>query len=164
MKKEKEKQLYEGVAEWLASHLQARNPRARVSAHDTHSIELSDFLRRERLHHYFENSEANEIQVDVTGIVQQRDLVRLAFVECKAGPITLRDVGQLLGYSLVARPEWSFLLSPEGLSDHLSNLLLAFGRQDILTYGKNKHIRIATWNRNRREMDASSLVPKGSHI
>jgi len=76
----------------------------------------------------------------------------------------LRDVGQLLGYSLVARPEWSLLISPAGLSDRLNTLLVTYGRQDILGYARNRAIRLATWNTARREIEASSLIPKGSHI
>ena len=90
--------------------------------------------------------------------------MKLAFVECKMGPITLGDVGQLLGYSLVARPEWSYLVSPEGMSGRLSTLLLTYGRQDVLSYGRDRHIRIARWNIDRNEIDLATLVPKGTHI
>lgn len=159
----KESDLYPRVAHWLARHLQGKYPRAKVSAHDTHRSELASFLRKEKLHRHFKNSEAYEIQVDVTGVVEGRDFVKLAFVECKVGEITLRDVGQLLGYSLVARPDWSYLVSPEGLSDRLSMLLATYGRQDILVYGKGQHIRIAVWNSGRGEIDLATLVPKGSH-
>ncbi len=90
-------------------------------------------------------------------------MLALAFVECKVAPITLRDVGQLLGYSLVARPLLSFLVSPSGLSDRLATLLLTFGRHDVLTYGRNRMIRLAVWDTARREIDLSTLVPRGSH-
>jgi hypothetical protein len=164
MRRARESELYAEVAAWLARHLKAKHPKARVAAYDTHSVDLSRFLRSENLHERFEDCDAYEIQVDVTGVVETRDSIMLAFVECKVGPITLRDVGQLLGYSLVARPEWSYLLSPQGLSERLSMLLLTFGRQDILFYGKNKHIRIAVWNSDRGEINLPTLVPKGSHI
>ena len=156
--------LYPEVASWLDRYLRGRYPKATVAAHDTHSMELSAFLRRENLHAPFKDYDAYEIQVDVTGIVKTPDSIRLAFVECKIGPITLRDVGQLLGYSLVARPEWSYLLSPAGLSDRLNTLLVTFGRQDVLNYARNRAIRLATWNVGRREVDLSTLIPKGSHI
>jgi hypothetical protein len=164
MRREPETELYPEVARWLRLLLKGRHPKATVSAHDTHSMELSAFLRREGLHARFKDYDAFEIQVDITGVVQTHDSVRLAFVECKVGQITLRDVGQLLGYSLVARPEWSYLLSPAGLSDRLNTLLVTFGRQDVLTYSKNRAIRLGRWNVGRGEMDLSSLVPRGSHI
>lgn len=164
MRRDPESTLYPHVANWLSHYLRDRFRKAEVTAHDTHKIELAAFLRREGLHNFVKGYDAYEIQVDVTGVVRNRDSVRFAFVECKAGPITLRDVGQLLGYSLVARPEWSFLLSPAGLSDRLSSLLVTYGRQDILNYAKNHQIRLATWHSERREVDVSTLIPKGSHI
>lgn len=163
MKKSKEGDLYPQVAEWLRGYLKGRHPRARISAYDTHKTELSNFLRTHGLHKHFPDFSAYEIQVDVTAVVERKNTVDLAFVECKMGAITLRDVGQLLGYSLVARPELSFLLSPKGLSDRLATLLLTFGRQDILGYGENRMIRLAAWDLLRREINLSSLVPKGSH-
>ena len=159
-----ESDLYHGVAEWLAFHLQSKHPRAKVAAYDTHKTELSAFLKRKNLGSRFKDCDAYEIQVDVTGIVEGRNFVRLAFIECKLGPITLRDVGQLLGYSLVAKPEWAYLLSPQGISDRLSMLLVTYGRQDVLSYGENKHIRIATWNTERGEIDYPTLVPRGDHV
>lgn len=99
----------------------------------------------------------------MTGIVKTQASVRLAFVECKIGPITLRDLGQLLGYSLVANPEWSYLVSPAGLSECLNRLLVTYGRQDILNYGKNRHMRLATWNTGRGELDIPTTVPRGDH-
>lgn len=57
---------------------------------------------------------AYEIQVDVTVIIRLRKSVSFAFVECKVLPVTRRDVGQFLGYSLVARPQRSYLFSPLG--------------------------------------------------
>lgn len=104
------------------------------------------------------------IHRDVTGVVRTDTSLRFAFVECKTAPITLRDVGQLLGYSLVAKPDWAFLLSPEGLSSRLNTLLVTYGRQDILTYASNRAIRLASWDTRRSEIDSSTLIPKGSHV
>jgi hypothetical protein len=164
MRKRLEDELYPGVATWLALHLRGKFPRADVNTYDTHSVDLRTVLRQRGLHGRFQDSDAYEIQVDVTGVVQDKDKVRLAFVECKVGPITLGDVGQMLGYCLVALPEWSYLISPAGLSDRLSKLLITYGRYDILSYGKGNHIRIAQWNMGRNEIDVSSLVPRGTHI
>ena len=160
---QRERELYLGVAGWLAGFLKGIHPRAKVTAHDTHSINLSAFLHDNDLHDRFEDCDSHEIQVDVTGIVRGRTWIKLAFVECKIGFITLRDVGQLLGYSLVAKPEWSYLVSPKGMSARLQSLLVSFGRQDILSYSPEKHIRIAAWNSARSEIELGSLIPRGSH-
>jgi hypothetical protein len=156
--------LYPRVSEWLARSLRGRHPRAEVAAFDTHSTDLAAFLRKEGLHSLFSDCDAYEIQVDVTGIVKTQKTISLAFIECKIGPITLRDVGQLLGYSLVARPEWSFLVSPKGLSGCLHSLLVTYGRQDILQYGRNRSMRLATWNVDRAELDPQTVLPRGHHF
>jgi hypothetical protein len=156
--------LYPQVSKWLERSLRDRHPRADVAAYDTHSMVLSALLRREGLHSLFKDCDAYEIQVDVTAIVKTSKSIKLAFVECKIGPITLRDVGQLLGYSLVARPEWSFLISPAGLSACLHSLLITYGRQDLLNYGRNQFMRLATWNMDRAELDLPTLIPPGSHF
>lgn len=100
--------------------------------------------------------------MDVTGLIKKTNSLQLAFVECKVGPITLRDVGQLLGYSLVARPTLSFLISPRGLTDRLATLLLTFGRTDILNYSNGCAICLAVWDIQRHEADLSGIVPRGS--
>jgi hypothetical protein len=164
MKNRLESELYPSVASWLSGHLRDKFPKATVTTHDTHSSDLSAFLRRRSLQSKFSDCDAYEIQVDVTGLVEADDFVKLAFVECKLGPVTLGDVGQLLGYSLVARPEWAYLISPAGMSDRLSALLVTYGRQDVLSYGGNKHIRVARWNIDRKEIDLATLIPKGMHI
>lgn len=106
---------------------------------------------------------AYEIQVDVTVIIRLRKSVGLAFVECKVLPVTRRDVGQFLGYSLVARPQRSYLFSPLGLTDRLRNLLVTLGRQDILRYAPDRSIVIGTWNTERKELDLQTVVPRGSY-
>jgi hypothetical protein len=164
MRNRLESELYPRVAGWLDAHLRGKFPKATVTTHDTHSADLCAFLRRKSLQSKFRDCDAYEIQVDVTGVVEGDNFVKLAFVECKMGPVTLGDVGQLLGYSLVARPEWSYLISPAGMSGRLSPLLMTYGRQDVLSYGRNKHIRIARWNVDRNEIDLATLVPKGTHV
>lgn len=164
MRLESEAVLYKPVAEWLQSYLAGSLRRCEVMAHDTHSTDLSTFLRAQTLQKWFPDWSAYEIKVDVTAVIRSKKSVSLAFAECKKGPITLRDVGQLLGYSLVARPTFSVLVSPEGLSERLSSLLLTFGRQDVLAYGDNRSIRLAQWNLLRREVNLATLLPPGSHF
>jgi hypothetical protein len=133
-----------------------------VRTYDTHSLQLLNLVVSEGVQTLFPDYPAYDIKVDVTGLVLSRSGAKFAFVECKIGPITLRDVGQLLGYSLVAQPEISILLSPCGLTDWLSTLLVTLGRTDILTYG-NRSLRLATWDMERKEIEAASVVPRGAH-
>lgn len=85
----------------------------------------------------------------------------LAFVECKLDKISLRDLSQLLGYSRVAIPVASIIISPEGISDAINLLFNIHRRNDILSYGDKGGIRIARWDENKRDINMHTLIPKG---
>lgn len=88
----------------------------------------------------------------------------MGFIECKLGRITLRDLSQLLGYSKVALPLYSIILSPKGISRSLNLLFDIARRNDILYYSTDSYIIIGKWNEKRKELDLSSIIPKGSRI
>ena len=158
-----EKDLYPLVKKWLRKFLKDRHRRSKVETYDTHNVSVSKFLLDKKLQTYFTELSAYDIKVDVTGIIISKKAAKLAFVECKIKPITLKDVGQILGYSRVANPAYSFIVSPKGLSSPLSILLRTFGRYDVLAYQDNKKIRIAKWNLNRMEIEYNSLLPPGEY-
>ena len=160
---DREEELYPSVIEWLRKFLKGRHRNSNVEAYDTHKINLSKFLQNNELQQYFPEFSAFDIKVDITGIIKTKKFVKLAFVECKIDPITLKDVGQILGYSKVVNPDYSFIISPKGLSSPLSVLLGTFGRYDLLEYG-NKQIRVAKWNLDRMEIDSSTILPPGEHF
>jgi len=74
----------------------------------------------------------------------------LGLVECKLGRINLRDLSQLLGYSRVALPLYSIILSPRGISQSLNLLFNIARRNDILYYSPDRHIFIAKWVEGKR--------------
>jgi len=159
----REEELYPYVIEWLRKFLKGRHRNSDVDVYDTHKINLSKFLQNNELQNYFPEFSAFDIKVDITGIIKSKKSVKLAFVECKTDPITLKDVGQILGYSKVANPDYSFIISPSGLSSPLSVLLQTFGRYDLLEYSSRK-IRIAKWNLERMEIDSNTILPPGEHF
>ena len=72
-------------------------------------------------------------------------------MECKNTNLTLAHLSQILGYSRVTRPLYSFLISPTGPSQALKSLLLDYQRRDILEYhwpkGKRpRKIIVAQWD------------------
>jgi len=157
----KEQDLYADVSVWLKRRLESLFPRSEVRVFDTSRFKLSSFLEREGLQKAFAGSEAFEIEVDVTGVLRYRNKMEMAFVECKTGPITLKDVGQILGYSRVASPALSVILSPAGLSNSVDLLLTAYNRMDLLEYGGGRRIKIGTWDAARRQLDPASIIPPG---
>lgn len=157
----REQELYPLLSKWLNRFLRGRHGKAEINVFDSSKTKLSNLLFRQHLTRYFPYYNAFDIQVDITGIVEKKNAALLAFVECKANDITLRDVGQIWGYSKVASPEYSFLISPTGPSESLLYLLKTFGRYDLLEYRKNKRIIIANRDIQRKDLDYGSVLPPG---
>ena len=84
----------------------------------------------------------------------------LAFVECKLKSISLKDVSQIIGYSKVAKPVLSLIISPQGIK-YLNKLINIYRRYDILTYQDDLKVRIAKWNKSTKDIDVSTLLPHG---
>jgi len=156
-----ETQMYPDVEKWMKKRLEAKYRRLPIDVYDTHTKYLSDFLEEKGLHVHFPDYPSYEIKVDVLGVIQGRDNIELAFVECKLNRITLRDVSQLLGYSKVAQPVHSILLSARGLNTSVTYLFDTFRRYDVLRYNDNKRMRIGAWNKTRLDIDPTSIIPRG---
>lgn len=156
-----ESYMYEPVRGWWERFLQERHKRSQVSVYDTSKTVLYRFVQGHHLEASFPDYLTYEVEVDITGVIITRGKAKLALVECKLRPITLRDVGQMLGYSKVTRPLYSLIISPRGLSDSLIRLLKNFQRFDVLDYGNGQRIRLATWSPQRQETLSESLLPPG---
>lgn len=157
-----EAQLYEPVCTWLKQTLSQKYKRMNVRVFDSHKIKLSRLINDLRLQSLFPQYNAWDVKVDVTGVISSKNKGHLALVECKTKALTLRDVGQLLGYSIVVDPILSILTSPGSPTEPLITLLKDYGRLDVLQYGPAKrHIRIAKWDSTRREIVPASVLPAG---
>lgn len=95
----------------------------------------------------------------LTGVILLNDKAELAFVECKLSKITLKDVSQLLGYSKVACPVHSFIISPKGMSNAVSYLLQTLRRYDILAYSENRKIRVGSWDESKGDIIRPMIPP-----
>ena len=156
-----EKAMYPDVVMWLKRALHGMRPGADVKTYDTSAVALRRFLEAHGLQELFPQYQSYDIRVDVTGVVRTRQDASLAFVECKVKPITLRDLSQLLGYSRVARPIYSIIISPAGIGGAVSYLLKTCNRLDVLDYGPGRRLKLATWDAGRREISIPSIVPPG---
>jgi hypothetical protein len=155
--------MYPEVCTWLQGALKARFPRSKVKIADTSRVTLSRYLEQEGLEDLFPDYQTFEINVDVTGIVKNKK-PRLTFVECKLTTLTLRDIGQLLGYSQVAKPAYSILISPVGISAALNLLLNVHRRYDVLEYAGGQRLKVGIWDPVRKTVDPASLIPPGEHL
>lgn len=128
---------------------------------------LNRFVERHGLLHYFDAHiwQTYEIQVDIVGFIVSEKRKGLALVECKLGVASLLDFCQLLGYSRVAGPLLSFLISPQGISSTLKTLLLDYARDDLLEYHRApgeqpRKIVLAKWDNMAKQVEVASILPK----
>jgi hypothetical protein len=160
----REEQMYHDVCGWLKGFLESRYKGSSIDVENTSKKVLSKWLVEKGYHRYFKDYQTYEIQVDVSGLIKKTESAQLAFVECKLSRITLRDLSQLLGYSKVAIPSFSVIVSPKGISRSMNSLFNISRRNDVLYYSSEKHIIIGRWDETRQEIDSSSIIPKGSRL
>lgn len=157
----KEEYLYPQVCRWLEERLASEFPRCRVVAKDTHRTSLRLVIPRLGLSAQLPEYPVWDFKVDVAAFIVSADDARVVFVECKKGMASLQDLSQLLGYSRVAMPFLSFLVSPNGPSDILRDLIVGFGRGDVLEYAPNQSIAILTWDVRRGRPNPQATIPIG---
>jgi hypothetical protein len=153
--------LQNDVAVWLKTRLGALFPKCNCEVRGTSKVKLSGLLYEMGLQDSFPASEALDFRVDLTGILHQNEKVALVFVNCQTGPISIKDIGPMLEYSVAARPLLAAIISPAGMSSSLHLLLSAYNRVDLLDYGDGNRIKIGTWDVGRKQVDPASVIPPG---
>lgn len=153
--------MYPDVKEWFYNFLKEKFPKRNVKVFDTSKQKLSDFIIQHNLTKHFPEFKSYEIKIDILGILSIKNKFALSFVECKLNRINLLHISQLLGYSKVARPEISFIISPKGISSSLNLLFNVYRRYDVLKYCKNRYIIIARWDPFKKDIDYHSIIPPG---
>jgi len=151
--------LYPSMLNWLQTYLENKHPKATIKTYDVHAVDLSDFIQRNNYTKFFPEYATYKIRVDLLGVIIENDKCKLVFVEVKDTPLSLINLSQLLGYCKILRPEFAYLISPQGLSRPLSQLLVHFNRLDILEFDKNKFARVAKWNPTRNAIENDSIIP-----
>jgi hypothetical protein len=164
MRINQENEMYEPVRVWLEGFLKSRHPRAITRVFNSSTTKLTKLIEN---HNLMKNLPGEwhswDIQVDIAGFSITKRKTVLAFVECKINTITLKDLSQLIGYTKVANPSYSFIISPQGPSDSLRVLLSTYGRLDVLEYDARmgelpKSIVVARWDFAAETIDLSTLI------
>lgn len=127
---------------------------------DTSRVTLGSFLEQKGLTELFPDYQTYEINVDITGVIRGKK-PRLVFVECKLTTLKLRDVSQLLGYSKVANPTCSIIISPAGMSKALGLLLKVYRRYDLLEYAQDQRLKVGEWDTTRKTVNPVTIIPPG---
>lgn len=146
-----EQELYRPIASWLKGFLNRHYRNAQnVIVEDTSRSTVAAFLAKHDLLKWKPEGKIFDIKVDITGAVllpsrRQRNL-KLAIIEVKSRAVNLRSFSQVLGYAKVVHPSHAFIISPQGWSSSLHQLVQDFHRMDVLEYAKDQYIIVAKWD------------------
>lgn len=164
MRYKSEKEMYPEVCCWLKGFLTSRFQSADVEVYDLSSSPLSRFLKTYPKGRFPAEWVTWDIRVDVVGFVHHsQEFTSLVFVECKNTGLTLAHLSQLLGYSRIAQPLYSFLVSSVGLSSTLVSLLESYRRYDVLEYHwqegtRPRQLILTRWDRSTRNLDRHTMI------
>lgn len=156
----REEDLYTDIERWLRTYLKGKYFGYLVrTTHTSSRLNLEIILRNFGVDPSL--AIGLSIKVDIVGIITLNGQHKLVFVEVKNKELTLKDLGQLWGYSQLMDPAESFLISSKGIGG-LSKLLNVLRRTDILKYGisGSKYMQIAKWDGDRKSIDYQTLIPK----
>lgn len=135
-----EQQLYEPLSKYYQEYLNKKYS-TESKVHDTSAYYLDKFIIQNDLYEEFDFCNEYKIKPDIVGFL--RGFNQLAFMEVKANELVLQDLGQLLGYCLVANPIEAILVAPKQPSLSLIKILKT--NSNLLEYSAGKRIEIATW-------------------
>jgi len=159
MSLKKEKDLYPKIRKWLEDLLKSYYPKKTVYSFDTSTIYLSKFIQDKNWISYRSDYATYQIKIDILGIIIKKENLDLVFVEVKNTKISLKDISQLIGYSRVAKPLHSLIVSPKWVSDPVKILFDIYRRFDILKYNDNKYIKIGKWDVDKDDLDYNFIYP-----
>ena len=161
--------IYPDIMAWLGRVLGRKFPKATVDVRDTRGSSLNHYIRGHGLQNYFHSQiwQTFEIRVDITAFLVYKGQPGLVFLQHKVVPITFFHISQLLGYSRVALPLSSYLVSSTGIGSSVQSLITKYDRSDILEYQWEKgqlprKIIIAKWDYSSKSIDSNSVLPPGS--
>lgn len=153
-------EMYPDIIEWLKNNLEQKFGREakKIIVLDTHDSDLLNFIMKLNYQKFFPEFSTYKIRQDITGFIEYEDKVELVFVECKNTSLSLINLSQLIGYSCIALPLYSILLSPQGMGLTLSKLLKSYNRLDILEFRPKRMIQIIKWDKSKQDIDYMNSI------
>lgn len=155
-----ERDLYPAMCQWLTNHLKDKYKGAEIIVRDTSLLNLDTVLDQIGVLDQYPDVIGIGMQIDVLGVVINKGIAKLFFIEAKKTFLTTHDLGQILIYSLICNPEKAFLFSSAGVGS-LDKLLRE--REDITKYSQEKRmkiIQVAKWDITRNAPDEATMHPK----
>ena len=160
---ESEEKLYPEIRGWLSSYLNEKYGGSKWSvlvSEDSHKHFIEDALKRMGVSKglYLRL----RIKVDIVALLRKGAREELVLMEVKLPPTSLKDLGQLWGYTQLLNPLESFLVSPNGTGT-LNELYHVMNRDDLFIYGLKGERRmvVGRWDTVRKTLDQSTIIPNG---
>lgn len=141
-----EADTYPILDEWLNGKLTEENQQSEIV---TLIVATSTLSNLPTIQHDLELTslvEKLEIRPDVVGFV---DGSKMSFIESKIEPLSLSNLGQLLGYCMIANPDSAFLISTKPISASLTRILST--HKELLEYN-GKEIQIGQLDMESKEV------------
>lgn len=153
-------EMYPDIIKWLDKNLNDKygEMAKKIVVLDTHDSDLTNFIIQLNYQRYFPEYTTYKIRQDITGFVEYTNHVDLIFVECKNTKLSLIHLSQFIGYSCIALPLLSILISPQGLGTTLTKLLKNFNRRDILEFRHRKRIQVVKWDEQKHDIDFMNSI------
>jgi hypothetical protein len=153
-------EMYPDIISWLDADLRQKYAKnaLRIQVKDTHDSDLCNFIIQLKYQKFFPEFTTYQIRQDITGFIEYSNKVELVFVECKNTSLSLMNLSQLIGYSSIAMPIYSILLSPSGMGTTLNKLLKVYNRKDVLEFKPNRYIQIIKWDSKRKDIDHMNSI------
>ena len=158
-----EEELYPEIRNWLNNYLNEKyggNKWSIMVSEDSHKHFIEDALRRMGVNKGL--FLRLKIKVDIVALLRKGDREELILMEVKLPPTSLKDLGQLWGYTQLLNPLESFLISPNGTGT-LNELYHVMNRDDLFIYGLKGERRmvVGRWDTVRKTLDQSTIIPNG---
>lgn len=152
--------MYPDIISWLEADLNGRfgMTAKKIQVLDTHDSDLRNFIMSLNYQAFFPEFTTYQIRQDITGFIEYTDRVELVFIECKNEPLKLIHLSQLIGYSCIALPVYSVLLSPQGIGTNLSRLLKSYKRTDVLEFRPRRKIQVVKWDYSKKDIDYPNSI------
>lgn len=101
-----------------------------------------------------------DFRPDILGILENKGKTELVFLNRSVSALSLKEIGELQCYSRLAKPLFSFIISPKGLASEVALLLLNKEIQKaLLCYDKNKFITTFKLNIDDLSIEKTSMYP-----
>ena len=155
-----ERELYPDMEQWLRDYLKDNYKGYEIFVRTTSEQNLDVVLDEIGVLKEYPNVIGIGIQIDVLGVARRKDKTLLFFIEAKKTALNTHDLGQILIYSLICKPEKAFLFSSAGVGS-LGRLL--HEREDIAIYDRGKRLKMvqaARWDIVRKSPDPATTYPK----